>query len=111
VKELESDLEESAARAERVLGRKRFDHALEEAEAEGGRAADREAWHWVLGLLLGAVVVAAFVANWWLLLVAIPLIFLFALPLVVAGRVDAQREAESEALRRAAREADRRRGR
>ena len=61
---------------------------------EGHRAGWREVRHWVFGLALGAVVLAAILGEAWLALLVPVLFIVYAMPYVIAAYLTADREAE-----------------
>ena len=86
------DLEAVLERATHELREEELEVATLQAVDESERAADREVGHWVMALVLGAVLAAAAVADWRVALAALALGLLYILPIVLAGASTAKRE-------------------
>lgn len=96
-----SDLESVIERAATRLETDELDQAAQTAVDGSERAADRELGHWVVALVLGAVLAAAAVADWRVALAALLLGLVYVLPVLLAATSTAKRETARETFNRA----------
>lgn len=61
----------------------------------------RESWRWVFWLALGAGLIFGLVLNPWLLILTAGLMIWYCAPLIVAGELTAEEDAESHVLHEA----------
>lgn len=92
------DLDGALERARHELPEPELEQVIEHAEVAADRAASRQLGHWAVGLLVGALIVAAVVHDNRFLLLAILLATFYALPYVIAGISTAWSEGERSDL-------------